>query len=195
MSTKTRPVVLALTVLATAALVASAADARPTRDGGLKVRFGLPLTFPAPTRDCPSGPVEFGISVNGKSGSGSLCAPDVVPVDCPPTPAALFCDRADHVSLTLRLPGGRIEADATAYEVIRCNDPNCNTVALDQRWSGRVTRARGTFSDLERASVSGGGTAVLDGATGEPLSLDEVLVIGHGEDEDDDGPERRTSDE
>lgn len=176
--------VLALTVLLTAALIAPlAAQGHPDDDEGLRVRLELPVTFSDPTAACPFGTADYGISWKRKIGSGRNCLKDIVPVDCPPAVEALFCQEA-RVLTTLRLPGGRIEADVSIFEVWTCGDPECLTLAVDQQWSGKVTRARGRFHELKGASVSGGGTVVFDAATFNVLSIDEVLVIGEEDEED-----------
>ena len=176
-----RKAILALTVLATVALSGPvAAQAHPNGDDGLRVRLQLPASFSDPTLECPAGIADFGISSIGRIGSGRNCILAFVPADCPPAVVALFCQKVP-LRTTLRLPGGRIEADATIFEIWTCGDPNCTTLSVDEQWSGKVTRARGRFDELQGASVSGGGTAVFDAATFEILSLDETLVIGEAD--------------
>jgi hypothetical protein len=177
-----RKAILTLFALVSAALIAPlAGHAGPERDDGLRVRLEPPVTF-GPTADCPDFAAVYGISVRGKTGSGTNCILAIVPADCPPNVTAQFCQTA-HVRMTLSLRGSTIEADVTIFEAWTC-DTNC---AVDQRWSGTVTQATGRFSDLEGGSVSGGGLFVFDAVTGELRVLDEVLVIGEAdEDEDDD---------
>lgn len=181
-----RKLILALLVLATAALVAPlTAQGHRDEDDGLRVRLERPVTFSDPTPGCPEGTIAFGISSNGKIGSGRNCVQEVVLADCPPAVEALFCQEA-RALMALRLGRGSIDAEVSIFEIWTCGDPECLTLAVDQRWEGRVTQARRKFRELEGGSVSGGGTVVFDAMTFDVLGLDEVLVIGEADDEEED---------
>ena len=181
-----RRAILVLTIAVTAALVAPLAAHGDTRDDdGLRVRLQLPVTFSDPTPQCLGGTAEYRITSKRRTGSGSNCILGVVPADCPPTVEALFCQEVS-VLVTLRLRGGRIEADVSIFEIWTCGDPACLTLSVDQRWSGTVTRATGRFDDFEEGSISGGGTAVFDATTFQVLSIDQVLVIGEQDEEEED---------
>jgi hypothetical protein len=179
--------ILVLTVAIAAALVAPLAAQGGGDDDGLRVRLQLPVTFSSPTAACPEGIAEYGISTKRRTGLGTNCIQAVVPAACPPAAVnALFCQGVS-VLATLRLRGGRIEADASIFEIWTCGDPMCLTLSVDQQWSGSVTRATGKFDDLEGGSISGGGTAVFDATTFEVLSIDQLLAIDEeDEDEEDD---------
>ena len=169
-------ILLCIGVVATAALVAPmGALAKHDRDP-LRVRFEPPLTFEEGTSACPGGIARFGISALGKTGSAMNCLQPFNAVHCPPTVEALFCQKAPLL-MTLRLPGGEIEADLTLFEIWRCGDPGCETLAIDQQWPGIVVEAKRRFHKLVDAAVTGGGLAVFDAETFELLSLDEEIVI------------------
>jgi hypothetical protein len=167
---------LCIGVVATAELVAPmGALAKHDRDP-LRVRFEAPVTFEEGTSECPGGIARFGISALGKTGSAMNCLQRFDPVQCPRV-ETLFCQEAPLL-MTLRLPGGEIEADLTLFEIWRCADPGCQTLAVDQQWPGTVVEARRRFHKLAGATVTGGGVAVFDAETFELLSLDEEIVIG-----------------
>jgi hypothetical protein len=174
-----KKVLLISMLLVTAALVAPlAAQARSGGDDGLRVKVEPPVNF-ASTADCPTGAAIYGISSEGKIGSGTNCILDEVPAACPPGVTAQFCQDVP-VRMTLRLRGGTIEADVHIFEAWTC-EANCS---VDQRWSGTVTNATGKFHKLRDGSVSGGGTFVFDAVTFALVSLDEALVISPKDNED-----------
>lgn len=157
--------------LVAAALTAPpAAQADSSEDDALRIRLVPPVNF-APTADCPTGAAIYGISLHQQAGSGTNCILGELPAECPPNVTAQFCQNVP-VRMKLSLPGGSIEADVTIFEAWTCN-ARC---AVDQRWSGTVTRATRRFHRLEDGSVSGGGLFVFDPVTFD-LTLDEVLVI------------------
>jgi hypothetical protein len=159
-------------VVAIAAIVPIGAQARGGDPDPVSVRLELPVIFTPPTSLCPEGRAHYGISSSGQSGQGVNCIESVTPVACPD-----FCQEADAF-MKLTLPVGRINGPVTLHETFTCNDPFCLTVTVAQAWEGSVTHATGAYRRLTGAPVSGGGTAVLDGATFEFVSLDEELVIG-----------------
>ena len=172
-----RKTILAFAILLAAALTAPlAARAHSNDDDGLRVRLRAPVNF-APTADCPTGAAIYGVSLHGEIGSGTNCILDEVPADCPPGVAAQFC-QAVPVRMTLSFSGGRLEGNVTILEVWNC-DATC---AVDQRWSGTVTRATRRFHDLNGGSVAGGGLFAFDPATFQLVTLDEVLVITAADD-------------
>jgi hypothetical protein len=172
--------ILTLTVLlGIAAVLPLGAQAHPKRDHRLRITLKLPLNF-APTAECPTGAAIYGISVHGQTGSGTNCIGDSVPADCPPGVTAQFCQTVP-ARMTLSLDGSRIVGNVTIFEAWNC----AATCVVDQRWSGTVTQASRRFHDLEHGSVSGGGLVVVDPATFEILSLDEVLTITATDDDHD----------
>jgi hypothetical protein len=171
-----RALLAAIVVAAAATVAPIAAQAHPAADQAVTVRLDLPVIFSDPTPHCPQGVATFSISSNGHSGQGINCLLDFAFVDCPHGVEALFCQTVSAV-MTLQLPGGTIETDISIFEIATCADAGCLTLAVDQRWSGTVTGATGRFHGLEGGSVSGGGVAVIDAATFEFLSIDEVLLI------------------
>jgi hypothetical protein len=171
---------LCIGVVATPALVAPmGALGKHDRDP-LRVRFEAPVTFEEGTSECRGGIVRFGISALGKTGSAINCLQGFDPVDCPSTVEALFCQQAPLL-MTLRLPGGEIEAELTLFEIWSCGDPGCETLAVEQQWRGTVVDAKRRFHKLTDATVTGGGIAVFDAETFVLLGLDEAIVIGGGD--------------
>jgi hypothetical protein len=171
---------LIATLLVTAALTAPlAAEADSNGDDSLRIRLVPPVNF-APTADCPTGAAIYGISLRRQIGSGTNCILGEVPTDCPPNITAQFCQTVP-VRMKLRFPGGSIEGNVTIFEAWTC-DASC---AVDQEWSGTVTRATRRFHHLDGGSVSGGGLFEFDPATFDLLTFDEVLVITPADEDDD----------
>jgi hypothetical protein len=167
-----KKVPLVAMLLVVAALAAPAAtQARTAGEDGLRVRLVPPVNF-APTADCPTGAAIYGISAQGKPGTGTNCILGEVVVPCPAGVTAQFCQDVP-VRMTLSLRGGTITGDVHLFEAWNCA-VNC---AVDQRWSGTVTSATGKFHKLRQGSVSGGGIFVFDATTFALVSLDETLVI------------------
>jgi hypothetical protein len=169
---------IALAVVLSVALFAPlAAQGKPPPP--LEVRVVPPMGFSDATKGCPLGKFAYRLSFEGATGSGSNCLKEFVPADCPPGEDALFCQEV-RFGMTLRLPDGTIEGDASIFEVNQCGNPTCTTLADDHRWSGTVTEATRRFSRLRDASITGGGVVVLHAATLEIFSVDEVIEINDG---------------
>ena len=163
-------------VLSVALVAPLAAQGKPPP---LEVRIAAPMKFSAATEACPLGTFDYRLSFEGAAGSGSNCLREFVAVDCPPGVDGLLCQEV-RAGMTLRLPKGTIEGDASIFQVNQCGNPSCTTLTDDHRWSGTVTRATRGFHKLRDASISGGGVVVLHAATFEIFSVDEVLVIDDG---------------
>jgi hypothetical protein len=143
-------------------------------------RLSEPLDLRRPTADCPTGAAIYGISLRRQVGAGTNCILGEVPADCPPNVTAQFCQNVP-VRTRLSLPGGGIEVNATIFEAWTCK-ASC---AVDQEWTGTVTRATRRFHQLAGGSVSGGGLFEFDPATFKLLTLDEVLVVTAADEDDD----------
>jgi hypothetical protein len=167
-----------LILLLAAALVAPlSAQAMPRP---LTLRVEPPVVFSGPTPACPSGTVDYRLSLKTYKGLGRNCLQDFVVVDCPPSVPVGFGILGCHeipLLFTLRLPGGTIEGEATLHEIVRCGDPPCRAEATEQRWSGTVTRATRAWRKLAGASMVGGGLVVFHVPLNELILLDVVLVI------------------
>lgn len=146
---------IVVVLLAALALAAGWAQANGG-DDGKKIKIKLPLTSGGPTSDCPSFTINYRISSNGRSGSGTNCILGFNPVDCAPS----LCVELPLLA-TFSLPRGTITARVTLFEKARC-DPaiSAKCTRVHHRWSGMVTEATGKFHELEGSTVSGGGVAV-----------------------------------
>jgi hypothetical protein len=169
----------ALFLAALVALVLPLA-AQARHDDSMRVRLLEPVTFSDPTPSCPNGIANYGISVGRKTGTGANCISPEIPVDCPAGSGALFCQNVP-VLTSLRLPGGKLDANVTIFETWTCLDPpDCTSLSVDQQWRGRVTRATGVFNEVRHGSVSGGGTFAFSPTS---FLFDETLLIGEGDDD------------
>jgi hypothetical protein len=180
-----RNLTMGFAVLATAALIAPVATFGHAGGGGaVRLKIELPITFLAPTPDCPVGTLftaDYRISSKGKTGSARNCILAVDQVDCAPS----VCVNAPLI-VTFRLPGGEITARGTLFEKAPCDTTSSDKCTkVRHTWSGTVTHATGRFDGLLGATVSGGGVARYryppDNV--EPFErVDEMLIIG-GEDD------------
>ena len=176
-----KPIYLALAAAACGvALLAGTAQADRKQPEPLTLRNELPVEYFPATDQCPLAVVTAVlVAPDGETGKHIACVQSVAEVPCPESsPPEAFCQEYD-ILLTLRLPHGRITAPVTLAENnIICDDAACTTISFEHTWTGTVTKSTGSLHGFKGAPVSGGGTGVVDTATGEWLAIDVQLTIG-----------------
>jgi hypothetical protein len=158
------------------ALLAGTAQADRKQPEPLTLTLALPVEFFPATDQCPIGVVTAGIvAPDGETGKHIACVQSFAEVRCPES--AFLCLEYS-ILLTLRLTHGSITAPVALAEISTCDDPACTTFTAEQTWTGIVTKSTGSLHGFKGAPLSGGGTGVIDGTTGEWIDVDEQLTIG-----------------